>query len=54
LASRQLSHSGDDLIFYGTILALQSITLDTGATLHGRALARNAAVTLDTNVVDDP
>jgi hypothetical protein len=45
---------GTTSIFYGTILALQSITLDTGATLHGRALARNAAVTLDTNVVDDP
>jgi len=39
---------GTTSIFYGTILALQSITLDTGATLHGRALARNAAVTLDT------
>jgi hypothetical protein len=45
---------GTTSIMYGTILALQSITLDTGATLHGRALARNAAVTLDTNVVDDP
>ena len=45
---------GTTSTFYGTILALQSITLDTGATLHGRALARNAAVTLDTNVVDDP
>jgi hypothetical protein len=45
---------GTNSIFYGAILALQSITLDTGATLHGRALARNAAVTLDTNTVDDP
>ena len=45
---------GTTSIFYGTIMALQSITLDTGATLHGRALARNAAVTLDTNTVDDP
>jgi len=45
---------GTTSIFYGTIMALQSVTLDTGATLHGRALARNAAVTLDTNIVDDP
>ena len=45
---------GTTSIFYGTIMALQSVTLDTGAMLHGRALARNAAVTLDTNIVDDP
>jgi len=45
---------GTNSIFYGAILALQSITLDTGATLHGRALARNAAVTLDANTIDDP
>jgi len=37
--------------FSGTIMALSSITLATSATLHGRALARNAAVTLDTNVI---
>lgn len=37
--------------FAGTILAMDSITLNTGATLDGRALARNGAVTLDTNVV---
>jgi hypothetical protein len=40
--------------FAGTIMALQSITLDTGASLQGRALARNAAVTLDTNTITDP
>ena len=45
---------GTASVFQGTIMALQSITLDTGATLHGRALARNAAVTMDTNTVDDP
>ena len=38
----------------GNILALTSITLDTGATLSGRALARNGAVTLDTNTVSIP
>ncbi len=40
--------------FVGTILALQSITLNTGATLQGRALARNGAVTLDTNTITTP
>ena len=35
----------------GTILALTSITLDSSATLDGRALARNGAVTLNANTV---
>jgi type VI secretion system secreted protein VgrG len=39
--------------FEGNILAKQSISLDTGATIsNGRALARIAAVTLDTNTID--
>lgn len=43
---------GTGTIFQGNILALASITLNTGATiLEGRALARNGAVTLDTNVI---
>ncbi len=37
--------------FVGTILALTSIKLQTGARLQGRALARNGSVTLDTNVI---
>ena len=37
--------------FTGNILALTSITLTTGANLNGRALARNGAVTLDTNTI---
>lgn len=37
--------------FFGTIIALASITLNTSATLHGRALALTGAVTLDTNAV---
>ncbi len=36
--------------FVGTILALTSISVQTGAVVHGRALARNGAVTLDNNV----
>lgn len=43
---------GTDTTFAGNILALTSITLDTSATIGcGRALARNGAVTLDTNVI---
>ena len=37
--------------FRGSILALSSITATTGATVDGRLLARNAAVTLDTNTI---
>lgn len=42
---------GGSTTFRGTILALTSITLVTGATIDGRALARNGAVTLDTNTI---
>ncbi|HVF35148.1 MAG TPA: ice-binding family protein [Candidatus Saccharimonadia bacterium] len=42
---------GTGTTFRGNILALTSITLTTGANLFGRALARNGAVTLDTNNV---
>jgi type VI secretion system secreted protein VgrG len=38
----------------GTIVALASVTLTTGATLNGRALASTGAVTLDTNTVVVP
>lgn len=37
--------------FEGNIFALTSITANTGATLTGRAIARNGAVILDTNTV---
>jgi Ice-binding-like len=41
--------------FKGTIVALTSITMVTGATiLPGRALARNGAVTLDSNRISMP
>ena len=45
---------GTTTAWQGTILALTSITLQTGATLNGRALARNGAVTMDTNTVNLP
>ncbi|MEX0825898.1 MAG: ice-binding family protein [Acidimicrobiia bacterium] len=37
--------------FRGNILALESITLVTGASVEGRVLARNGAVTMDTNTI---
>jgi len=37
--------------FAGTVMALTSITANTNATVDGRLLARNGAVTLDTNRV---
>jgi hypothetical protein len=43
---------GTTSIFYGNVLADQSITLNTGAILRGRALTRIAAVTLDASFVD--
>ncbi len=45
---------GTDTIFNGSILADQSITLDTAASVLGRALAMNAAVTLDDNLITVP
>lgn len=40
--------------FVGTIMALTDIHLTTGATLSGRALARNGAVTLQANTISLP
>lgn len=40
--------------FAGTILADESITAVTGATVEGRLLAANGAVTLDSNVITRP
>jgi type VI secretion system secreted protein VgrG len=45
---------GTDTSFDGSILADQSITLNAGANMDGRALALNAAVTLDDNVITVP
>ncbi|MEO7331045.1 MAG: ice-binding family protein [Minicystis sp.] len=45
---------GTTTIFKGNIMAYQAITLNTGATLDGRALARVAAVAMDTNTVTRP
>jgi Ice-binding-like len=45
---------GTATTFVGTIMALTSDTLTTGATVMGRVLARNGAVTLDTNTITQP
>jgi hypothetical protein len=42
---------GTNSVFKGTIMAYASITITTGVELDGRALARVAAVTMDTNTV---
>jgi len=43
---------GTGSTFVGNILALSSVTVTTGANVIGRTLARNGAVTLDTNAVN--
>ncbi len=45
---------GTTTVFKGNILALTSISLATGATLEGRALARNGSVTMQDNDVTIP
>jgi hypothetical protein len=37
--------------FVGTVMAAETITANTGATIHGRLLAQTAAVNLDTNTI---
>jgi type VI secretion system secreted protein VgrG len=40
--------------FVGTVMALTSVTAQTAATIEGRVMARNGAVTLDNNVITAP
>jgi hypothetical protein len=42
---------GTTSVFKGTVMALESITFDTGASLDGRALARNGAITMEGNTI---
>ncbi|MBI4934587.1 MAG: DUF3494 domain-containing protein [Actinobacteria bacterium] len=45
---------GTGSTFVGNILALTSITVGSAVTVHGRALARNGAVTLDNDTFTQP
>jgi len=45
---------GTTSVMKGNILAMQSISFKTGATLDGRALARNGAITMQGNTVVKP
>jgi hypothetical protein len=45
---------GTSSTLQGTVAAFSSITMNTGAVMSGRALARNAAVSFDTNTVTLP
>jgi len=45
---------GSGTAFKGNILALTSISFGTGASLSGRALARNGAVTMEGNSISTP
>ena len=42
---------GTTSVFKGTVLAMQSITFETGATLDGKALARTGAVVMAGNTI---
>jgi hypothetical protein len=42
---------GTTSVFKGTVMTMQSITLNTGATLNGRALARTGGVTMAGNTI---
>ncbi len=42
---------GTTTIFKGNVMAMQSITFNTGATLDGRALARNGNITMAGNTI---
>lgn len=42
---------GTTSVFKGTVLAMQSITLNTGATIDGRVLARTGTITMAGNTI---
>jgi hypothetical protein len=45
---------GGNSTFQGNILAYTSVSMNTGATLQGRVLARNGGVSLDANTITVP
>jgi hypothetical protein len=42
---------GTTSVFKGTVMALESITFNTGATLDGRAFASNGSITMEGNTI---
>ncbi len=42
---------GTTSVFKGTVMAMQSITFDTGASIDGRALARIGAIVMAGNAI---
>lgn len=42
---------GTTSVFKGTVMAMESITFKTGATLNGKALARTGGITLEGNTI---
>ena len=42
---------GTTSVFKGTVMAMQSITFNTGATLQGRAMARTGGIVLASNTI---
>ncbi|HNP17183.1 MAG TPA: ice-binding family protein [Fulvivirga sp.] len=42
---------GTTSVFKGTVMAMQSITFNTGATLDGKALARTGSITMEGNTI---
>ncbi len=45
---------GTTSVFKGTVMAMQSITFNTGASLQGRALARTGGITMAGNTIVQP
>jgi uncharacterized protein (TIGR03437 family) len=45
---------GANSVLSGSILAIQSISLNTGAAVNGRLLAENGAITLASNIIASP
>lgn len=42
---------GTTSVFKGTVIAMESITFNTGATLQGRALTRTGGITMEANTI---